>query len=112
MNREFSPKYMDQITCWELARQEALKLDPRVGAKAASLVIMGIMLTAGKLAALSFFERREQKEYIRLCHEKLKEEMQTPGAYEELPKGYQLKVQMFLAMPGIYLMLYHLRKFR
>ena len=54
MNREFSPKYMDQITCWELARQEALKLDPRVGAKAASLVIMGIMLTAGKLAALLF----------------------------------------------------------
>lgn len=112
MNREFSPKYMDQITCWEMARQEALKLDPKVGAKAASLVIMGIMLTAGKLAMLPYFERREQKEYIRLCHEKLKEEMQTPGAYEELPKGYQLKVQMFLAMPGIYLMLYHLRKYQ
>lgn len=112
MNREFSPKYMDQITCWEMARQEALKLDPKVGAKAASLVIMGIMLTAGKLAMLPYFERREQKEYIRLCHEKLKEEMQTPGAYEELPKGYQLKVQMFLAMPGIYLMLYHFRKYR
>ena len=27
MNREFSSKYMDQITCWELAREEALKLD-------------------------------------------------------------------------------------
>ncbi len=112
MNREFSSKYMDQITCWELAREEALKLDPAVGIRAASLVITGIMLTAGKLAMLPFFERRKQKEYIKLCHEKLKEEMQVPGAYKELPKGYQLKAQMFLAMPGIYLALYHLRKYR
>lgn len=107
MNREFTPKYMDQITCWELAREEALKIDPSVRARAASLVIVGIMLTVGKLAGFSFFERRKQKEYIGLCHEKLKEEMQTIGAYEELPKGYQLKTQMFLAMPGIYLVLYH-----
>ena len=71
MNREFSSKYMDQITCWELAREEALKLDPTVGIRAASLVITGIMLTAGKLAMLPFFERRKQKEYIKLCHEKL-----------------------------------------
>ena len=112
MNREFSSKYMDQITCWELAREEAFKLDPTVGIRAASLVITGIMLTAGKLAMLPFFERRKQKEYIKLCHEKLKEEMQVPGAYKELPKGYQLKAQMFLAMPGIYLALYHLRKYR
>ena len=112
MNREFSSKYMDQITCWELAREEVLKLDPTVGIRAASLVITGIMLTAGKLAMLPFFERRKQKEYIKLCHEKLKEEMQVPGAYKELPKGYQLKAQMFLAMPGIYLALYHLRKYR
>lgn len=112
MNREFSSKYMDQITCWELAREEALKLDPTVGIRAASLVITGIMLTAGKLAMLPFFERRKQKEYIKLCHEKLKEEMQVPGAYKELPKGYQLKAQMFLAMPRIYLALYHLRKYR
>ena len=112
MNREFSSKYMDQITCWERAREEALKLDPTVGIRAASLVITGIMLTAGKLAMLPFFERRRQKEYIKLCHEKLKEEMQVPGAYKELPKGYQLKAQMFLAMPGIYLALYHLRKYR
>lgn len=112
MNREFSPKYMDQITCWELARDEALKLDPTVGARAASLVITGIMLTAGKLAMFSYFERRKHREYIALCHQKLREEMQVPGAYEELPKGYQLKTQMFLAMPGIYLALYHLRKYR
>ena len=112
MNREFSSKYMDQITCWELAREEAFKLDPTVGIRAASLVITGIMLTAGKLAMLPFFERRKQKEYIKLCHEKLKEEMQVPGAYKELPKEYQLKAQMFLAMPGIYLALYHLRKYR
>ncbi len=112
MNREFTPRYMDQITCWELAREEALKLDRTTEVRLASLVIVGIMLTAGKLAMLSFWERQKHKEYIKVCHEKLKEEMQTVGAYEELPKAYQLKTQMFLAMPGIYLALYHLRKYR
>ena len=57
-------------------------------------------------------ERRKNKEYIRICHEKLKEEMKVWGAYQRLSKGYQLKAQMFLAMPGIYLWLYHFRKYR
>ena len=38
--------------------------------------------------------------------------MQVWGAYQRLSKGYQLKSQMFLAMPGIYLWLYHFRKYR
>lgn len=112
MNREFVPRYMDQITCWELAREDALKMDPSLAAQTAALVMVGIMLTAGKLAELSFRERRKQKEYVRICHEKLKEEIGTPGACQELPEGYSFKVQMFLAMPRIYLFLYHLRKYR
>lgn len=112
MNRGFVPGYMDQIACWELAREEALKMDPSLEAQTAALVMVGIMLTAGKLAELSFSERRRQKEYIKICHEKLKAEIETPGVCEELPEGYPFKVQMFLAMPGIYLLLYHLRKYR
>ncbi len=112
MNREFLPKYMDQITCWEQAREEILKRDKRLEAQVTALLITGIMLTAGKLAMLPGGERRKNKEYIRICHEKLKEEMQVWGAYQRLSKGYQLKSQMFLAMPGIYLWLYHFRKYR
>lgn len=112
MNREFRSGYMDQITCWEQAREEILKRDKRLEAQVTALLITGIMLTAGKLAMLPGGERRKNKEYIHICHEKLKEEMQVWGAYQRLSKGYQLKSQMFLAMPGIYLWLYHFRKYR
>lgn len=112
MGRGFVPGYMDQVTCWELAREEALRMDPLLEARTAALVMVGVMLTVGKLAELSFMERRKQKEYIKICHEKLKAEIGTPGACEELPEGYSFKVQMFLAMPGIYLLLYHLRKYK
>ena len=112
MNREFLPGYMDQITCWEQAREEILKRDKKLEAQATSLLIVGIMLTAGKLAMLPGSERRKNREYIQTCHEKLKEAMQVWGAYQGLSKGYQLKSQMFLAMPGIYLWLYHFRKYR
>lgn len=110
MNREFSPEYMDQITCWEQAREEVLKIDKRLEAQVTSILITGIMLTVGKLAVLSFFERRGNEEYVRTCRERLREELQVRGAYEGLSKGYQLKSQMFLAMPWIYLWLYHFHK--
>lgn len=112
MNREFKPEYMDQITCWEQAREEILKMDKSLEAQATAVLIMGIMLTVGKLAVLPGSLRRKQKEYVEICHEKLKREMQVWNAYQRLPKGYQLKAQMFLAMPGIYLLLYHFRKYK
>ncbi|MCM1134056.1 MAG: glycosyltransferase [Clostridium sp.] len=112
MNREFTPKYMDQITCWEQAREEILKMDKTLEAQATSLLIVGIMLTVGKLAMLPGAERRKQREYIQLCHEKLKQEMQVWNAYQGLSKGYQFKSQLFLATPGLYLLLYHFRKYK
>lgn len=112
MNREFLPKYMDQITCWEQAREKILKRDKSLEAQVTTVLIMGIMLTVGKLAMLPASERRKNREYINICHEKLKEAMEVWGAYRGLSKGYQLKSQMFLAMPGIYLWLYHFRKYR
>ena len=111
MNRVFSPKYMDQITCWELAREEILKIDQSLNAQVTAILIMGIMLTAGKLAELSPAKRRKQKKYIDICHEKLGKEMLVPGACEGLSKGYKLKTQIFSAFPGLYLMLYHFRKY-
>lgn len=111
MNRAFSPRYMDQITCWELAREEIRKLDEKLESRVTSILIMGIMLTAGKIAWLSFFERRKIRQYTRVCHEKLKREMKVPGAYEELSGGYKIKAQIFRALPGLYLALYHFRKY-
>ena len=110
MNREFIPRYMDQITCWELAREEVLRMDASLDAQVTSLYITGIMLTVGKLAMLSAAARRGQKKYIQICHEKLKEAMRVSGAYGRLSAGYRVKVRIFLLCPGLYLSLYHLQK--
>lgn len=110
MNREFTPRYMDQITCWQLAREEILRMDARLDAQVTALAMVGIMLTVGKLAMLSTAERRRQRKYIQVCHEKLKEAMRIPGAYGRLSVGYRLKTGLFSWCPNLYIYLYHLQK--
>ncbi len=112
MNRKFSPKYMDQITCWELARERVLAIDKELEGQITTLLIMAILLTAGKLAMLPGKERRQQRQYVRICHEKLRRERQVPGAYDGLPADYKLKAFMFYYTPDLYLALYHFRKYR
>ena len=112
MNREFTPKYMDQITCWEMARDKAMIIDRSTEGEITKILLMSIMLVAGKIALLSFPKRRQQREAIGICREKLKKELKVPGAYEGLSKGYQFKVRLFLTAPGLYLALYHFRKYR
>ena len=109
MNRKFTKHYMDQITCWELAREEILKIDQKLNDQVTIILIMGILLTVGKLAALPLKERRQMKQYIRICHEKLKEESKTAGAYKGLSRGYKIKAKLFLYVPQLYLFLYHMR---
>ncbi len=129
MNRAFRPEYMDQITCWEIARRkldrtwEALSkteargeslgedmLADQIRAQITAILIMAVMLTAGKLAMLSGKERRRQAVYVKKCHDILIKELQAPGAYEQLSTGYKIKVKMFGRLPRVYLWLYHLRK--
>lgn len=110
MNREFTPRYMDQITCWQLAREEILRVDESLDAQVTEPYMMGIMLTVGKLAMLSASERRAYRKYIQICHEKLRETMRVPGAYRRLSAGYRIKVRLFSLCPNLYLYLYHLHK--
>lgn len=110
MNRDFIPKYMDQITCWELARDEIMRIDQSLDAQVTALCMTGIMLTVGKLAMLSAAGRRRQKRYIRVCHAKIKESMRVPGAYGRLSAGYRIKTGLFRLCPNLYLYLYHLQK--
>lgn len=111
MNREFTPNYMDQITCWELARDKALSIDKSTEGEITTILLMSIMLVAGKIAFLPLPKRRAQREYVRSCRDKLKKEFTVPGAYEGLSKGYRLKTKLFKMAPGLYLSLYHLRKY-
>lgn len=112
MNREFTPKYMDQITCWEMARDKAMTIDKSTEGEITTILLMSIMLVAGKIALLSLPKRRQQRETIRICLDKLKKELKVPGAYEGLSKGYRFKVRFFRTAPGLYLVLYHFRKYR
>lgn len=110
MNREFTPKYMDQITCWEKAREKAMMIDKGVEGEITTILLVSIMLVAGKIALLSSRKRKQLKEYVRICHEKLIRERQVPGALAGLSKGYRFKVALFGALPSLYLALYHCRK--
>lgn len=112
IKRRFTPRYMDQITCWEIAREKIGRMSTGedLYAQATTILIMGIMLTVGKIACLSAAERNENGEYIEICHKKLKEALCVPGAYKGLSAGYRLKVKLFSCAPGLYLFLYHMKK--
>ncbi len=110
MFRKFTPDYMDQITCWQLAREEVLRMDRGLDAQVTALYMMGIMLTAGKIAVLPAAERREQSAYVEICHERLREAMRVPGARGRLSAGYRLKTALFSLCPGLYMVLYRAQK--
>lgn len=110
INRKFTPRYMDQITCWQLAREEILRMDTSLDPQVTALWIMGIMLTAGKIAMLDATDRRDYEKYIGICHENLKEAMKISGAYGKLSVGYRVKAAIFRVFPHLYLLLYHFHK--
>ncbi len=111
MNRKFTPAYMDQITCWEMARDLAVQMDYSMRVRATERLLVAIILVAGKLAFLSGAERGAHGDEIQVCLEKLRENLQVKGAYERLPKGYKRKIKLFTKAPGFYLWLYHFRKY-
>lgn len=108
INRAFTPRYMDQITCWRLAREEVRRLDESLDGRVCALYLMGIMLTAGKLAGLPAARRKRYEDCILTCHRELKEVKRVPGACAKLSAGYRLKVFFFSLFPHGYLCAYHL----
>ncbi len=110
INRDFTPRYMDQITCWQLAREEILRMDVSLDPQVTALWIVGIMLTAGKIAMLDAADRRDHEKYIGICRENLKEAMKISGAYGKLSVGYRVKAAIFRVFPHLYLWLYHFHK--
>ncbi|GFI69850.1 putative glycosyltransferase EpsH [Lachnospiraceae bacterium] len=113
MNRAFLPQYMDQITCWETAREKIAEIKGAKGREQiTAILIMAVLLTAGKIAMLPAGERKMQADFVRVCHGKLKKELLVPGAYEGLSGGYKLKAKIFAAVPWVYLRLYHLKAYK
>lgn len=110
MQRPFTPDYMDQIYCWEMARELIVKRDPALSAQADAQIMVAVMLTVGKIAMLSGKDRGKLKEYVRVCRRKLKGIANKKERYPYLPSGYGMKVRLFARMPWLYVWLYHCMK--
>ncbi len=108
MQRPFTPSYMDQIRCWEMAQEKILKIDETLRPQTAAKIITGVMLTASKIALCTAQERRKAKDYLTQCQRKLQQQMQVPGNAAYLPKGYQLKASLFCHLPRLYICLYRI----
>lgn len=112
INRAFTPRYMDQISCWRLARQEVRRMDESLDDRVSALYLMGIMLTAGKIAELPAAQRKRYEDCVLTCHRELSEIKKVPGACGRLSAGYRLKVFFFSLFPHGYLYAYHLWRSR
>lgn len=106
MQRPFTPSYMDQIRCWEMAQERILQIDAGLRPQTAAKIITSVMLTVGKIALCPARERRPAGPYLAECRRKLKEQMRVSGYTAYLPGGYGLKSKMFCYLPGMYVRLY------
>ncbi len=111
MKRPFTPAYMDQIYCWEMAKDLILRQEPALAPQVTAQLMVAIMLVAGKIALLPGGARKEAEGYLRICRKKLRECKKQQGSYAFLPPGYGLKVRFFGSMPHFYVRLYHCRKY-
>lgn len=111
MKRPFAPAYMDQIYCWEMAKDLILRQEPSLAPQVNAQLMVAIMLVVGKIALLSGRQRKEAAEYLRICHRKLRELGRERDCDTFLPSGYRLKVRLFGNCPGLYVRLYHARKY-
>lgn len=109
MNRKFKESYMDQITCWQRAEEEIVKVYPNLKKKVTSILMISAMLVVGKLAELSGKDRMNYNKNIKVCLEQIHSCMKVNGAYSKLSSGYKVKVMVFKRFPGVYLWAYHMK---
>lgn len=106
MRRPFTPAYMDQIKCWELAQREILQIDGELKDITAAKMITAIMLTVGKIALCSSKERQKAGAYLIRCRQLLGEQLRVTESVGHLPKGYLVKAKCFYRLPGMYVRCY------
>lgn len=109
INRKFTPKYMDQIKCWEILLERVTNENAK--SNVIRNLIVAIMLVVSKIALLNTREREQMNEYVIDCHNKLMTLLnEHSGIIQTLSLGYRIKVTVFSKKPNIYMILYHLWK--
>lgn len=110
MKQEFKESYMDQIGCWQEAKRQIAETEPELTDRVTSVLMISIMLVAGKLALLPRRKRKQYEEKINYCREQMKECRKVQGAFRLLSAGYRLKSAVYMISPHLYLNLYHILK--
>lgn len=106
MNRKFTPSYMDQILCWQKAKEKLLDKYPMIEDKINSILVVSTMLVVGKLSALSKEELGGFQKEIEECQKIVQEYGNQKEIVKLLPQGYALKVKIFRSSPMLYMKMY------
>ena len=106
MNRKFTPSYMDQILCWQKAKEKLVDKYPVLENKINSILVVSTMLVVGKLSALSKEELNGFQKEIEECQSIIQEYGNQKEIVKLLPSGYALKVKIFRSSPILYMKMY------
>lgn len=110
MLKKFTPDYMDQIFCWQQAKNELIASYPDFQERLNSILVVSALLVVGKLAELSKGEQGTYSEELQQCLNIVKEYGAKSGVRKYLPKGYPVKILIFSKAPSLYLKLYGAKK--
>lgn len=106
MKKQFTPSYMDQITCWQKAYEKIVEICPKLKDKVESILMVSALLVVGKLSELEKTEQQKYTEQLESCLELVRKYEKNKETYQYLPDGYFVKVKMFSYLPSLYLSLY------
>lgn len=112
METAFKASYMDQIRCWQEAKKQVQPAGEELTDKINRVLLIAVMLVAGKLALANGLKKDEKKAYLAVCRETMKafENAEYKRAHGLLDRGYRLRVSLFRHMPNIYLLLWKILK--
>lgn len=118
MMRPFTTGAMDQVYCWELAKDAYEKMenfDPKdadnreLYRRIDCIRLISVLLTAGRIALLTARERRSFEEERAILHGCILD-LPILKIWKGLDRGYRIKAVLFRFFPEWYYRIYHMWK--
>ena len=118
MLKQFTPSYLDQITCWERASEVLTGMTPEVSLEAlrrlSVIKIMAALLVVGKFAKMLNMSDNSDKamtealkdEVVKRAEALIDSANETSGVFGRLSTGYKIKMLLFSLSPDLYMKLY------
>ena len=114
MKKSFTPSYLDQIRCWEMAekcmKESGISFEQASYDRLSEIQIMSAMLVAGKIACRDTSSGSDDTALLNTALESCKASIKRAGklgrGYKRLSAGYKLKVFLFDISSNLYLKLY------